>query len=72
MINAITQETLHLILPGKVSQMALLYAKKVGVSAVEALKKIYMSQTYKDLEREETKLWHLGPVGLLEHLEEHQ
>ena len=71
MINAITPETLYLILPYKMSQLAVLYAKKFGVSTVEALKEIYRSNTYRRLEDESTKLWHLGPVALLEYLCEH-
>ena len=62
----INSENLYLILPFKVSQLAMLYARKFNVTLLEALRKIYSSRTYKDLEREETKLWHLGPVALLE------
>lgn len=71
MINAITPDKLYLILPYKVSQLAVLYAKKFGISTVEATKAIYNSNTYKSLEDESTKLWHLGPVALLEHISEH-
>ena len=66
MINTITADKLYLILPYKVSQLALLYAKKYGVTTKEALKSIYLSKTYKELEDESTKLWTLGPVALLE------
>ena len=72
MINAITPDTLYLILPYKVSQLAVLYAKKHGISAIEALKRIYRSNTYKSLEDESTKLWQLGPVALLEHISEYR
>lgn len=72
MIEAITPDKLYLILPFKVSQLAVLYAKKFGVTTLEALKAIYGSKTYRDLEREETKLWQLGPVALLEHITEHR
>lgn len=71
MIKPITSENLYLILPGKVTQMALLYAKKFNVKIIDAICAIYRSNTYKDLEREETKLWHLGPVALMEYMEEH-
>lgn len=71
MINAITPETLYLLLPSKVSQMAVLYAKKFNVSVIDAIKAIYRSNTYKALEREESKLWHLGPVALMEYMAEH-
>lgn len=71
MIQPITQETLYLILPFKVSQLAVLYAKKFGVSLMEAIKRIYASKTYSLLEIEKTKLWHYGPVALLEYITEH-
>lgn len=71
MINAITSDKLYLILPYKVSQLAVLYAKKFGISTIDALKAIYRSNTYKSLEDESTKLWHLGPVALLEYISEH-
>lgn len=64
----ITQQNIYLILPYKVGQLAMLYAKKFNTSLVESIKSIYKSNTYKELEKEETKLWHLGPVALLEYL----
>lgn len=67
MINAISPDQLYLILPYKVSQLSMLYAKKFGVSIIDALKEIYNSNTYKALSREETKLWHYGPVALFEY-----
>lgn len=67
----ITQQNLYLLLPYKVGQMALLYAKKFNTSLIEAIQVIYKSNTYKQLEREETKLWHLGPVALLEIMSEY-
>lgn len=71
MTKPITAENLYLILPGKVTQMAMLYAKKFNLGILDAIKAIYKSNTYKDLEREETKLWHLGPVALMEYMAEH-
>ena len=41
-----------------------------GIGVVEAISKIYQSETYQKLEVEETKMWHLGPVALYEELEE--
>lgn len=71
-MNAITNENLYLILPFKVSQLAILYAKRFGVDILVAIQDIYKSNTYKDLEREESKLWHYGPVALMEYfLEKH-
>lgn len=64
MIGKITDKNLYLILPGKVSRMAMMYAEDFGVSIAEALRRIYKSATYRELEREESKLWHLGPVAL--------
>lgn len=60
----ITSQNLYLLLPGKVSKMAVMYAGDFGLTITEALKRIYQSATYRLLEDEETKLWHLGPVAL--------
>lgn len=68
----ITSENLYLLLPGKVSRMAAMYASDFGLSITEALKRIYQSATYRQLEDEETKYWHYGPVALYQmFLEEH-
>lgn len=71
MINAISPDKLYLILPFKVSQLAVLYAKQLEIPTSEALKRIYRSNTYRQLENERTKLWHYGSVALLEHLNEY-
>ncbi len=68
MTGNITDKNLYLILPGKVSKMAMMYAADFGVSVKEALRRIYKSATYKALEKEETKLWHYGPVTLYQML----
>lgn len=69
----ITAENLYLILPGKVSRMAAMYAADFGLSITEALNRIYRSATYHLLENEETKLWHYGPVALYQmFMEENQ
>ena len=54
----ITSQNLYLLLPGKVSKMAVMYAEDFGLSITEALNRIYQSSTYRQLEDEETKLWH--------------
>ena len=60
----ITSKNLYLLLPGKVSKMAVMYASDFGLSITEALRRIYQSATYRKLEDETTKLWHYGPVAL--------
>lgn len=60
----ITSQNLYLLLPGKVSKMAVMYAEDFGLSITEALNRIYQSSTYRQLEDEETKLWHYGPIAL--------
>ena len=60
----ITQDNLYLILPGKVSKMAVMYATEFGLTITEALRRIDSSATYRELEREDSKLWQLGPVAL--------
>lgn len=62
----ITQDNLYLLLPSKVSLMTEMLCDDTGISVVEATKLIYTSKTYQQLENEETKLWHLGPVALYE------
>lgn len=70
--RVITQSNLYLILPGKISKMATMYAEDFGVSVIEALKVIYQSNTYRELEDEKSKLWHYGPVALYQlFLEKH-
>lgn len=68
----ITQNNLYLILPGKVSRIAMMYAHDFGVTIKEALEKVYSSRIYRELENEETKLWHLGPVALYQKLLENE
>lgn len=50
----------------------MLMAKKLNMSILDAIKADYNSNTYRALEREETKLWHLGPVALFEYYQENQ
>ena len=71
-MNAITADTLYLILPGKVSQLSLLIAKKLGMPILDAIRAVYKSNTYRQLSREETKVWHLGPVALFEYYMENK
>ena len=38
--------------------------KEYGIEAGDAMKELYTSQLYADLERESSKLWHLSPLAL--------
>ena len=67
----VTDDNLHLLLPGKISPVAVRYSREFNISLLDAIQQIYNSRTYKLLAREETKLWHLGPVALYEYLLEH-
>ena len=69
MIGEIRQENLYLLLPSKVCWLADMLTEEKGVSLIDAIKQFYASDTYKQLENEETKLWHLGPVDLFSELE---
>ena len=60
----ITQQNLYLILAGKAAAVAAFIAEDENISPLDALTKFYASDTYRRLEREETKLWHYGPVAL--------
>lgn len=70
MNRIITNDNLYLLLPGKITLFAQRYAEEHHVSILDALRIFYRSNTYKDLEKEETKLWHYGPVALYEEFEE--
>lgn len=56
----ITQENLYLILPCKVSRVAQIYVHEHHVTIIEAMRRFYRSETYK----QSTKYWHYGPVAL--------
>lgn len=64
MIGEINQQNLYLLLPSKVSRLATMIQNQKHISLIEAIKKVYASDLYKQMEREESKLWHLGPVDL--------
>lgn len=65
----VTQGNLYLFLPSKVSRMAEMISEDENIGLVDAIRRIYNSQTYRSLERESSKLWHLGPVDLCRELE---
>lgn len=64
MIGEINQQNLYLLLPSKVSRLATMIQNQKHISLIEAIKKVYASDLYKQMEREESKLWHHGPVDL--------
>ena len=66
------QKNLYLLLPSKLSWMAEMLAEDSNIEPVEALKKLYLSKTYSELEQENTKMWHLGPVALYQEYIENQ
>ena len=60
----ITQDNLHLLLPGKVTALARFDAEDHNCTMLEAIRYIYSTPLYKQLSDESTKLWHLGAVTL--------
>lgn len=64
MKEKIDQSDLYMILPIKVSYLADKVSQDQGIGLVEAIRKIYSSDTYKRLEREQSKAWTLGPTTL--------
>jgi hypothetical protein len=60
----INQNNLYLLLPSKVAWLADMLSEDRDISVVEAVRQVYLSETYKRLEDESTKMWHLGPVAL--------
>lgn len=66
MIPEITNGNLYMLLPGKIVGVVELAAKHNPMPPLDILRQFYASNTYKQLEREETKLWHYGSVALCE------
>ena len=60
----ISQKNLYLLLPSKVAWMTDMIMEDKNIDIVDAMKRIYLSETYRKLEDESTKFWHLGPVAL--------
>jgi len=63
-MTEITQQNLYLLLPFKVSWEADMLAEDEHISTIEAIRRVYSSAMYKQLEQESTKRWHEGPVSL--------
>ena len=68
MRGEITQYNLYLLLPSKVAWLTDMLSQDKNISMVDAMKVIYTSDTYRKLENEATKMWHLGPVALYEEI----
>lgn len=66
----VTQQNLHLFLPGKIANVAAIIADHDHCTMLEAMQRFYTSPVYRQLEKEETKLWHLGAVALWEMMRE--
>lgn len=60
----VTNDNIHLFLPGKVCLVSKIYAERNNCSIFEAMKKFYASVVYDKLKREESKYWQLGAVAL--------
>lgn len=63
-IPVITQENVHIFIPHKVAGVINMIAEKEQISILDALRKFYHSNTYKQLEDERTKLWYESIIGL--------
>ncbi len=62
----VTQQNLYLFLPAKVANVATIIAEQDHCTMLEAMQRFYASPVYKELEQENSKLWHLGAVTLWE------
>lgn len=70
MSDVVTRDNLHLFISGKAAGVAMLIAEKDGISAEDALLKFYATETYRRLEREETKYWQYSAAQLYRLLED--
>lgn len=69
-MTQITQDNLYFLIPSKVSWLVDMLTEDTGMGVVDSIRHIYQSDMYRRLERENTKLWHAGPVALYEELQE--
>lgn len=58
--DAVFTAVLQMLLPQVVEAMG----REYELEATDALRESYCSRLYADLEREDTKLWHLSPLAL--------
>lgn len=70
MRTEVNQNNLPLLIPGKITGMTKILCEKLKLNAIDCLKIIYNSKTYKLLEQEDSKYWHYGPVALCELFQE--
>ncbi len=68
MIGEINQGNVHLLIPAKLYWLAPRLAQEKGISLVEAITRVYFSETYKLLTQEDTKKWQWSPVDLYNEL----
>ncbi len=68
MLGEINQSNLYLLLPSKIAWLTDMLSEDKGISVVQAMRTIYISDMYKKLEDESTKTWHLGPVALYQEM----
>ncbi len=66
-IPKITQENVHIFIPHKAAGVIDMIAEEEQISILDALRKFYGSQTYKQLEDEQTKLWYESTIGLYQY-----
>ncbi|MCK9170012.1 MAG: hypothetical protein M0P01_06315 [Treponema sp.] len=62
------KSTLQILVPLVVQQMCMHY----HITEADAVTSLYTSKLYTDLEREQTKLWHLSPLRLADLWHEEQ
>ncbi len=67
-MTEITQQNLYLLLPSKVSRIAVMLMEDTHENVVDAVCRVYQSDMYRQLEQEHTKLWHEGPVALYQRM----
>lgn len=64
--NADARRTFYITIPQKVLGVVKFIVEDYHFTPLVALKAFYQSSTYRKLEVESTKYWHLGPVALYE------
>ena len=70
MTNREARRHFTVTIPQKVQGIVELSTEENKTTPLNALRAFYHSETYRKLETEETKYWHLGPINLFARFKE--
>ena len=60
----VTQDNIHLFLPGLISNASYIMAERTNKSMLDCIRQLYALPIYKQLEIASTNAWHISPYDL--------